>query len=140
MKETQELIFNTSAPSSVIVATAADDSQKLAPQKTEERPASPSKEKRHRKWTIFSRRGAKVSAGDRPSEDNSKSRKVSSSKNGAAATLSPEHKKSTGKKEKAKPSQDNPSIAKQTGAEVTRYGKVQYRLSHALVSVLFPYN
>lgn len=103
LKETQELIFNTSAPSSVIVAAATDDTKTLVPPKSEELTSSPSKEKKHRKWSIFSRRGAKE---EKLSENKGKSRKVSSTMEGATVAQSLEPKKHTGKSRKARTSQD----------------------------------
>lgn len=59
MKEKQELIFNTAAPSSMIVSTTSPADTKLSLATTSKEQSSPSKPKK--KFSIFSRKGPKDS-------------------------------------------------------------------------------
>ena len=66
MKEKQELIFNTTASSSMIVSPTPVDNKKLAPPTASKDQPSPSKKK---KFSIFSRKGAKESRQEKPTEE-----------------------------------------------------------------------
>ena len=128
MKEKQELIFNTAAPSSIIVSTTApaDTTLTLPVAATTREQTSPSKPKK--KFSIFSRKGPKDS---KQAEEKSKAKvevkATSSSATDKATVQTRESKKSVSKKEMSKLDHEKSKVQNESSkSSVKRFGKIDY--------------